>query len=208
MDNNRYKMISRGDAVVNHEQELSLKEWGYWFDKLHGTMPLEKLIDHVYNLCEMSAMEAQMGADDVLDTLRRRAVFYATWFTVPRIVARLRNKEDSTPIDLQNIKVTEDDLQFATIIYDAIIYWQDYFYGQMLQDSWDNVGRSFVPRVRKSFNSELFEKLPKEFITMDVSKLMSITENAARAQIARWKSSGYVEQIKRGAYRKILNEIM
>lgn len=208
MDNNRYKMISRGNAVVNHEQELSLKEWGYWFDRLKGTMPLKKLIDHVYSLCEMSAMEAKMGGDDVLDTLRRRAVFYATWFTVPRIVARLRNKEDGTPVDLQQIEVGEDDLQFATIIYDAIIYWQDYFYGQMLQDSWDNAGRTFQPRVRKSVNSELYEKLPKEFTTKEVSTIMTITENAARAQTSRWKSAGYIEQVKRGKYRKILDGIV
>ena len=208
MDNNRYKMISRGDAVVNHEQELSLKEWGYWFDRLHGTMPIEKLIDHVYNLCEASAMEAKMAADDVLDTLRRRAVFYATWFTVPRIVARLRHQEDGTPVDLQQIKVTADDLQFATIIYDAIIYWQDYFYGQMLQDSWDNAGRSFLPRVRKSAASTLFEQLNKEFAVKDVEKVLNVSKRAAESHIYRWKSSGYVEQIKRGAYRKILNEIM
>jgi hypothetical protein len=201
-------MISRGDAVVNHEQELSLKEWGYWFDRLHGTMPIEKLIDHVYNLCEASAMEAKMAADDVLDTLRRRAVFYATWFTVPRIVARLRHQEDGTPVDLQQIKVTADDLQFATIIYDAIIYWQDYFYGQMLQDSWDNAGRSFLPRVRKSAASTLFEQLNKEFAVKDVEKVLNVSKRAAESHIYRWKSSGYVEQIKRGAYRKILNEIM
>ena len=207
MDNNRYKMISRGDAVVNHEQELSLKEWGYWFDRLHGTMPIEKLIDHVYNLCEASAMEAKMAADDVLDTLRRRAVFYATWFTVPRIVARLRHQEDGTPVDLQQIKVTADDLQFATIIYDAIIYWQDYFYGQMLQDSWDNAGRSFLPRVRKSAASTLFEQLNKEFAVKDVEKVLNVSKRAAESHIYRWKSSGYIEKVKRGQYKKLLESI-
>ena len=52
------------------------------------------------------------------------------------------------------------------------------------------------------------EQLNKEFAVKDVEKVLNVSKRAAESHIYRWKSSGYVEQIKRGAYRKILNEIM
>ena len=66
-----------------------------------------------------------------MDYLRKRAVFYATWFVVPQIVARLRGQEGKT---LQDVEVSDDDLRLSTIIYDAVLYYQDKFFGQMLQD--------------------------------------------------------------------------
>jgi hypothetical protein len=207
MDSSRYKMIARGDATVNHERELALRQWGFWFDRLKGTMPLGRLVDHVYSLCELSAAEAELSDDKVLDTLRRRAVFYATWFTVPRIAARLRNQQDGSPVDLAQMEVTDDDLRFATTIYDMIVYWQDYYFGQMLQDSWENAGRTFQPRVRKSANSQLYGQLPQEFKVEDVVRILSVNDSAARTQISRWKLSGVVEQTRRGQYRKVLDNI-
>jgi hypothetical protein len=207
MDSSRYKMIARGDATVNHERELALRQWGFWFDRLKGTMPLGRLVDHVYSLCELSAAEAELSDDKVLDTLRRRAVFYATWFTVPRIAARLRNQQDGSPVDLAQMEVTDDDLRFATTIYDMIVYWQDYYFGQMLQDSWENAGRTFQPRVRKSANSQLYSKLDKKFRVDDVVKVLNVSRAAANCHIYRWRASGYIERLDRGVYKKMIDDI-
>ena len=55
----KYRMIGRGNRTVNHEVECSLKEWGYRFDTMKGEMKLQKLVDHVYNLCEHYACSMQ-----------------------------------------------------------------------------------------------------------------------------------------------------
>ena len=89
------------------------------------------------NLCG-----AEAGSDQVPNYLRKRAPFYAVWFTVPRIAARLRALGVH---DVTKMEVTDDDLQFATIVYAAIVYYQDHFFGEMLQNSWEDARKLFVP---------------------------------------------------------------
>ena len=207
MDPLRYKMIARGSQHRNLEREARLKQWGFWFDRQQGHLELDRLVDHAYELCEQSAAEAETMKDDVLDTLRRRAVFYAEWFTVPRIVARLR-REDGTTAPLDELTVTDDDLQWATVMYDAVIYWQDYFFGQMLQESWENGKRCFQPRQRTSRNAQLYAQLPTEFTTKDAVNVLGGTENATAKQLSRWVKSGYVERKEQGKYKKLIAQIV
>jgi hypothetical protein len=208
-----YKMVRRGTAAVNHEQEVALKEWGYFFESLKGELRLDRLIDHVYTLCEQSAHDAEAAHDKVLNFLRKRAVFYATWFTVPQIVGRIRGKYKEVngtkvPCTLDDIQVRDKDLRLATVIYDAVLYYQDKFFGQMLQDSWDNAKREFQPRVRNSRNSERYEALPDEFSTSDLERLFQLQRDSAYQQCKRWCDQGYTKRIKQGTYRKIIKNIV
>ena len=207
MDPRKYKMIARGDKMRNLEREARLKQWGFWFDRIQGHLKLDRLVDHAYELCEQSAEESEQLKDDVLDTLRRRAVFYAEWFTVPRIVARLR-REDGTTAPLDELTITDDDLQWATVMYDAVIYWEDYFFGQMLQESWDNAQRIFQPRQRTSRNAQLYAQLPEEFTTKEATMVLGGTENATKTQLSRWVKSGYIERKAQGKYKKLIAQIV
>ena len=207
MDPLRYKMIARGSRHRNLEREARLKQWGFWFDRMKGHLGIDRLVDHAYELCEQSAEESEQLKDDVLDTLRRRAVFYAEWFTVPRMVARL-HRDDGTTAPLDELTVTDDDLQWATVMYDAVIYWQDYFFGQMLQESWENGKRCFQPRQRTSRNAQLYAQLPAEFTTKDAVNVLGGTENATAKQLSRWVKSGYIERKEQGKYKKLIEQIV
>ena len=207
MDPRRYKMIARGTLERNLDREVRLKQWGFWMDRLKGHLNIDRLVDHVYELCSQSAQEAEATDDEVLDTLRRRAVFYAEWFTVPRIVARLR-REDGSTAPMEELTVTDDDLRWATVMYDAVVYWQDYFFGQMLQDSWENAKRSFQPRQRTSRNAQLYAALPEEFSTQEAIKILNSNQKAVNKQLSRWVQSGYIVRIAQGKYKKLLNQII
>ena len=198
----RYLMIKKKN--VDWEANEAMKQWGYRFEKLHGELPLQRLTDHVYDLCELSAQEAEAADDHVLDYLRKRAVFYATWLTIPRILARQYEEFRKTG----KLEITDDDLKFATLIYDAVIYFQDHFFGQMLQDSWDNAAREYVPRRRNTKNAEAYKSLPETFGVKDVMSMLDIEDNPARQQCNRWMTHGFIERIKQGKYRKIMKEIM
>ena len=202
MERANFKMVRRN--VVDWKTNEELKQWGFKMEQLHGELPLQRLVDHVYDLCELSAQEAEAANDLVLDYLRKRAVFYATWFTIPRIVARQYNDFKKTG----KLEVTDDDLKFSTLIYDAVIWFQDYFFGQMLQDSWDNAEREYVPRRKNSKNADAYRDLPETFTTKDVEELLSIEQFAASKQCQRWVTHGFVERVKKGKYRKIIKEIM
>ena len=207
MDPRRYKMIARGTLERNLDREVRLKQWGFWLDRLKGHLPIDRLVDHVYELCSQSAQEAEAADDEVLDTLRRRAVFYAEWFTVPRIVARLR-REDGSTAPMEELTVTDEDLRWATVMYDAVLYWQDYFFGQMLQESWENGKRSFQPRQKTSRNAQMYAQLPEEFTTKGIEQVLDISHHAAENQITRWIQSGYIVRIAQGKYKKLITQII
>ena len=247
MVSNKYQMIGKGNRNLNHEKRCKLQQWAFKFDKLQGELPIKRLVDHVYKLCEESAVQAELEEDEVLDYLRKRAVFYATWFTVPRIMARaiedaetanhrtptpdpsraggevdypkggksrgkVSNRPSRTGGDgggsvMDYVTVEDSDLEFATLIYDAVIYWQDFFFGRQLQESWDNANRDLKPRKKKTFNSFTFNNLPREFEVKDVANASKISPDAARVQIGRWMKAGYVKRTQRGRYQKIADTI-
>ena len=202
METARYQMIKKKN--VDWEANESMKQWGYRFEKLHGELPLERLTDHVYDLCEQSAQEAETADDHVLDYLRKRAVFYATWLTIPRILARQYDEFKKTG----KLEITDDDLKFSTLMYDAVIYFQDHFFGQMLQDSWDNAAREYVPRRKNSKNAENYKALPDVFTAKDVMQVLDIENNPANQQCKRWVMHGFIERIKQGKYKKIIKDLM
>ena len=202
MERANFKMVRRN--VVDWKNNEALKTWGFKLEQLHGELPLQRLVDHVYDLCELSAQEAEAANDLVLDYLRKRAVFYATWFTIPRIVARQYDQFKKTG----QLEVTDDDLKFSTLIYDAVIWFQDYFFGQMLQDSWDNAEREYVPRRKNSKNADAYRDLPETFTTKDVQQVLDLEQDAAAKQCQRWVAHGFTERLKKGKYKKIIKEIM
>ena len=198
----RYQMVKK--KMVDWQANEALKQWGFRFEQLHGELPLERLTDHVYELCELSAQEAEAADDHVLDYLRKRAVFYATWLTVPRIIGRQYEQYKKTG----QLDINDDDLKFSTLIYDAVIYFQDHFFGQMLQDSWDNAAREFVPRRRNTKNADAYRDLPETFCINDVMAILDIEKNSANQQCNRWLKHGFVERVKQGKYKKVIKEIM
>ena len=198
----RYQMVKK--KMVDWQANEALKQWGYRFESLHGELPLERLTDHVYDLCELSAQEAEAADDHVLDYLRKRAVFYATWLTVPRIIGRQYEQFKKTG----QLEINDDDLKFSTLIYDAVIYFQDHFFGQMLQDSWDNAAREYVPRRKNSKNADAYRDLPETFCINDVMAVLDIEKNSANQQCNRWLKHGFVERLKQGKYKKVIKEIV
>ena len=202
MDRANFTMVKK--KVVDWKANEALKLWGFKFEQLSGELPLERLTDHVYDLCELSAQEAEAANDLVLDYLRKRAVFYATWFTVPRILARQYDQFKKTG----KLDITDDDLKFATLMYDSVIWFQDHFFGQMLQDSWDNAEREYVPRRKNSKNADAYRDLPETFGVKDVMAVLGIEENPAAKQCQRWLTHGFIERLKKGKYKKVIREIV
>ena len=197
----RYKMVKK--KVVNIQANEAMKQWGFKMEELHGELPIERLTDHVYDLCDLSAQEAEAADDHVLDYLRKRAVFYATWLTIPRIVARQYDAFKKTG----KLEINDDDLKFSTLIYDAVIYFQDHFFGQMLMDSWENAAREYVPRRKNSKNSDAYRALPDTFSPKEVMAILNLESTAARQQCQRWMVHGFVERLKQGKYKKIIKDI-
>ena len=203
----KYSMMARGNRTANSEAHTHLREWGYRFDGMKGELKIGRLVDHCYDLCAEYARQAGEQQDDVLDLLRKRAVYYAIWLTIPRIYGRQWEHYRETG----EVEVDDDDLQFAAIIYEAVIYWQDYFFGRMLSDSWQNAELELQQRKRNSQANAEYSSLPQVFHSKDMASTLDITDNTARARIARWLRQGYIVKVgttRPATYRKVVKDII
>ena len=204
MVSSQFQMMPKGEQRVNHEQDVKLKEWGFQFEQMRGELSIGKLVNHVYALCEQTAVEAALANDPVLDYLRKRAVFYATWFTVPRIYGRQWENYRKT----KKVTINKGDLQFATLIYDAVLCFQDYFFGQMLEDSWENATKDFVPRRRRNGTVVLYQMLPDQFKAEDMMRVGSFSTKKSASNIAAlWQKDGLVRRVRQGVYQKIVKSM-
>lgn len=206
MSSNDFQMLEVGK---NNELEVKyekMKEWGEFFDSLSGELIIPKLTQHVYNLCKKAAFAAKQKDDHILDYFRKRAVFYAQWFTIPRILARTElERRKNKNVNIMKPTIKQSDLDFAELIFDAVIYYQDVYFGKMLEECWYNGKNAFAVRniTRTTRNEELFDTLPSEFSTSDVATLLCINKNSANQQIMRWKTRNLVTRIGKSQWKKI-----
>ena len=203
----KYKMLARRQAESNYTIDSKLKEWGFRFDGMRGELQIQPLVDHCYNLCEQYAKEAEELTDDVLDLLRKRAVYYAIWYTVPRIYGRQWEQYRETG----KVEINDEDLKFASIIYEAVIYWQDFFFGSMMQETWDDAQHDVKPRKKNSKANNDFEALPEVFEIKDVVRVANLSATSANTRVCRWKDAGYVVPIgnsKPAKYKKMVSAIV
>lgn len=201
-----FAMMRRGVIEETLHATNVQREWGFAFDKLYGEIQVPKIVDYCYDLCTKAAKAAQVQDDKVLDFFRKRAVFYAEWFTIVRVIGRtLRNAKEDPSLDYHKPEVKQSDLDFCELIYDAVIYWQQSFFGRMLEEVWRNAERTYATQrlIRTSRNEQLFDGLPSTFGVTDVAELLSLSSAAARQQINRWKQRNLIKGIKQGKYEKV-----
>lgn len=205
IESDDFAMIDKGDFEAKMKASEELKKWGERFDALSGEVFVPKLVEHCYKLCEKAAKAAKIDDDHVIDYFRKRAVFYAEWFTIVRVLARaiLKHEQDDT-VNIMKPQIKKSDLDFAEFIFDTVIYYQDIFFGQMLEDVWQNATNSFVVRkqTRTTRNQGLFESLPETFEAKNVIALFGCTQAAAGMQCNRWAKLGWISKIGKGIWKK------
>lgn len=201
-----FRMIEQGDVKKQEEAFEQMRQWSLFFDGLKGEIIIPRLVKHVYNICAKAAKVAELNDDRVLDYLRKRAVFYAIWFTIPRIMAKTEVARKKNPkLDVMKPVIKQSDLDFAELVFDAVVYYQDIFFGRMLEDCWQNGKNAFIvrPQTRTTRNEGMFAALPDEFTYADVQRELGVNKTSATSQITRWKQRGLVKSDKRGVWTKI-----
>ena len=201
-----YAMIPKGDEKKLTKKLEEMKKWGEFFDSLKGEIYIPKLVNHCYDLCAQAAKEAEKDEDKVKDYLRKRAVFYAEWFTIPRIIARAYlEKQKGKKVDYMRPPVRKSDLEFASLVFDTVVYYQDFYFGRMLEEKWREAENAFAvrPLTRKSKNEEGFDGLPKEFDVKTVAEKLCLGKIAAQVAVSRWLKRNKIEKIKTGLWKKI-----
>lgn len=144
----------------------------------------------------------ELADDELVDYFRKRVPIYMMRYTIPRIVMR----------EYQNFRQTDkwrvqaDDLKFAKLIGDYLMYIQIYLFGSKIEQAKEKIAEDVRPRIRKSKFAVFFESLSETFTIEEFERNYS-NRNSAKVIMSRLVNLGLVERIKLGQYRKLVEDI-
>lgn len=133
-----------------------------------------------------------MENDYVRDYFRKRIPLYMIRYSIPRIIMR----EYDNFIKNGKINIKKEDLDFAELIGDYLIWIQMYYFGIALKEAKEQESR--VQRMTKMNRIEdFFNSLPEKFKLSDINP-----DSTTRTRLQRLTEQGYLENISRGEYKK------
>ena len=145
---------------------------------------------------------ARLEDDELVDYFRKRVPIYMMRYTIPRIVMREYQNFRQTG----KWRVQADDLKFAKLIGDYLMYIQIYLFGSKIEQAKEKIAEDVRPRIRKSKFAVFFESLSETFTIEEFERNYS-SKNSAKVIMSRLVNLGLVERIKVGQYRKLVEDL-
>ena len=190
-----FQMLSR-EPQVDIESDERLKEWAYKLDKTKGELPVQKLVDELYDWTERRMLDAQENESKADEMLLKRCAYHGLNFAAPFIVMRHwdKMKKDGDYWTCE-FETDEVDWQLAELIVNMQYACQRHYFGAMAEAYFDNKNREIATNVRhRQKTIEAFSRLPEEFVVEDVMKCFSVSNTAASSKIFRLIKDRYVEK--------------
>ena len=145
---------------------------------------------------------ARLEDDELVDYFRKRVPIYMMRYTIPRIVMREYQNFRQTG----KWRVQADDLKFAKLIGDYLMYIQIYLFGSKIEQAKEKIAEDVRPRIRKSKFAVFFESLSETFTIEEFERNYSSKESA-RVTLSRLISQSFIERGKNGAFKKLVEDI-
>ena len=182
-----------------------MMEWGRKLDALQGEIKgLKKLVTHVYTLVAARAEEAANNGDEATKTMMMRMQDKVMALCIPQVISTQKSWEEFQ--QTMTVKITNQHLEFATLMFEVLSSCEEYLFGQMWQDYYDGENRDSQPRITYDKTNEYFQSLPYEFTTQNVMDIWGYSSNAtASTRIKDFIEAGLVKKISRGHFQKLTN---
>ena len=129
-------------------------------------------------------------------------------YTLPRIVMRQLDKfgPDGRLKDGEKLDITDNDLAFAELIGDYLMFISIYQWGNALIEALDNELVDNKPRKRNTKLVDLFARLPKTFTNVDLGAYYD-NKGTVYALISRWVRTNVIKKLDDGSYTKLVESI-
>lgn len=182
-----------------------MMEWGRKLDALQGEIKgLKKLVTHVYTLVAARAEEAANNGDEATKTMMMRMQDKVMALCIPQVISTQKSWEEFQ--QTMTVKITNQHLEFATLMFEVLSSCEEYLFGQMWQDYYDGENRDSQPRITYDKTNEYFQSLPYEFTTQNVMDIWGYSSNAtASTRIKDFIEAGMVKKVSRGHFQKLTN---
>lgn len=196
------------DAHLEPEEDKTLRMWAERLDKEHGELPIEKLVNEVYDWTSRRMEDAKDDDSKVEELICKRVPYYGINVTVPFIVMRHWDEwkqHHTLPID-------DTDLYFCQLVCKIQLFCQRYFFGQYWESyfTMQKMGLSGV-RQERHYSKKMkarYRALGNMFMVGDVINRCDVSQRNAEKMVERWKSEGYIIMRSYGLYEKVILDLM
>ena len=195
-----FEMMKR-ESTVDYDSDERLKEWAVKLDRTKGELPMQKIVDELYDWTARRMADAAENESKADEMLLKRCAYHGINFAAPFIVMRHWGElHQDGEFWCGAFETDEIDWKLAELIVNIQYACQRYYFGAMAQNYFDNKLRDAsvnVQRRQKTFDG--FERLPEEFTSDDVMRCFNLnTTSAARMRISRLTRDHLIE--KTGEY--------
>ena len=192
-----FKMMDR-ENHVDYASDNRLKEWAVKLDKMKGLLPLDKIVDELYDWTARRMADAEENDSKADEMLLKRCAYHGLNFSAPFIVMRHWDKmKQEGNYWCGEFETDETDWKLAELIVNIQYACQRYYFGAMAEAYFDNKLKDASVNVqRRSKTYGAFSRLPEEFTNDDVMRCFNLgSDGAVRSKTRRLMEDHLIEKI-------------
>ena len=191
-----FEMMAR-ESHIDFESDGRLKAWAFKLDRTKGLLPLDKIVDELYDWTARRMMDAKENDSKADEMLLKRCAYHGLNFSAPFIVMRHWSslKKDGE-FWCGTFETDDVDWKLAELMTNIQFACQRHYFGAMAEAYFDNKLKDAsvnLQRRQKSF--EGFARLPEVFTTDDVIRCFQLNSaGAAHMRICRLQKDHLIEK--------------
>ena len=197
-----FEMMER-EQTIDFTSDERLKAWAYKLDKTKGELPLQKIVDELYDWTARRMMDAKDNNSKADEMLLKRCAYHALNFSAPFIVMRhWEEMKQEGDFRCGSFETDEVDWRLAELLVNIQFACQKHYFGAMAEQYFDNQSKELVANTQRCQKTvEAFNRLPDEFTSEDVMRCFGLDKpSTSRTRICRLMSDHLVEKI--GEYKE------
>jgi len=197
-----FEMMER-EQDIDFTSDERLKAWAYKLDKTKGELPLQKIVDELYDWTARRMMDAKDNNSKADEMLLKRCAYHALNFSAPFIVMRhWEEMKQEGDFRCGSFETDEVDWRLAELLVNIQYACQKHYFGAMAEQYFDNQSKELVANTQRCQKTvEAFNRLPEEFTSEDVMRCFGLDKpSTSRTRICRLMSDHLVEKI--GEYKE------
>ena len=196
------------DTKEEPEEDKTLRMWAERLDKEYGELPIEKLVDEVYEWTKQAMADAEEVNSRPDETMCKRVAYYGINVSVPFIM--MRHWDEWT--QHRTLTIDETDLYFCQLICEIQFccqrhfftnYWISYFREQIISANSKRDTKHYSQKMKQRYR-----EMPNMFTKYDLMDKCGVEQRNAEKIIERWMKEGYIITRMYGAYEKVILDLM
>lgn len=200
LPDDEFEMMERRPASLNREANERLKEWAFKLDKVSGLLPLDPLVDEIWEWTRDHLAIAKINNDKADKLLLKRVGYYGIGVAAPYILMRHWDEWQ----EAKTFTIDETDLKLCNLVLEIQYSCQHHFFGEYARHYYENQDSDPTLEKRRSKKSCIaYGMLPETFKREDVMKHYDCVKGTADVIMSRLVKDKIVERIEKGIYKKI-----